>query len=272
MALIKCPECGREISDKAEKCIYCGRSLREENKHCPECGVELREDVSRCPNCGYPIKKEEQSEQEKPQKVEVAGIMVTKKFKIIVIAIIIALGFCGGIMYGVKQYQSKKAAEEYEQRVEEYKQTLSMATITMLSGAVDTENCGNLIKKVWSNAIYKEKDQETDQYTLLKNGSFVSDFNDALGNLFVDSNFEAKISKIKENQNSVNSMMKELKNPPEEYEDAYDAVSNLYDAYLVFTNTVISPSGSLQTFSNNFNDADSKTLNAYNAMELYLED
>lgn len=24
MALIKCPECGKEISDKAEKCICCG--------------------------------------------------------------------------------------------------------------------------------------------------------------------------------------------------------------------------------------------------------
>lgn len=24
MALIKCPECGKEISDKAEKCIHCG--------------------------------------------------------------------------------------------------------------------------------------------------------------------------------------------------------------------------------------------------------
>ena len=27
MALIKCPECGKEISDKSEKCIYCGYPL-----------------------------------------------------------------------------------------------------------------------------------------------------------------------------------------------------------------------------------------------------
>lgn len=30
MALVKCPECGREISDQAENCIYCGLSLKQE--------------------------------------------------------------------------------------------------------------------------------------------------------------------------------------------------------------------------------------------------
>ena len=29
MAIINCPECGKEISDAAEKCIYCGYPLRE---------------------------------------------------------------------------------------------------------------------------------------------------------------------------------------------------------------------------------------------------
>ena len=29
MALIKCPRCGKEISDKAEKCPYCGVKCQE---------------------------------------------------------------------------------------------------------------------------------------------------------------------------------------------------------------------------------------------------
>ena len=29
MALIKCPECGREISDKAKACIHCGYPIAE---------------------------------------------------------------------------------------------------------------------------------------------------------------------------------------------------------------------------------------------------
>lgn len=31
MALIKCPECGREISDTAKNCIHCGYVLKQEN-------------------------------------------------------------------------------------------------------------------------------------------------------------------------------------------------------------------------------------------------
>lgn len=31
MALIKCPECGREISDTCKQCIHCGYALKEED-------------------------------------------------------------------------------------------------------------------------------------------------------------------------------------------------------------------------------------------------
>ena len=30
MALIKCPECGNEVSDKAPACIHCGYPLQEQ--------------------------------------------------------------------------------------------------------------------------------------------------------------------------------------------------------------------------------------------------
>ena len=30
MAIIKCPECGQDISDKAKKCIHCGKVFVEE--------------------------------------------------------------------------------------------------------------------------------------------------------------------------------------------------------------------------------------------------
>ena len=32
MALIKCPECGKEISDKANACIHCGYPLNEQEE------------------------------------------------------------------------------------------------------------------------------------------------------------------------------------------------------------------------------------------------
>ena len=93
-----------------------------------------------------------------------------------------------------------------------------------------------------------------------------------MSNLFADSRFSKKISDIEDNQKTVNKLMKKLKNPPDEYKDAYEAVSKLYDAYISLTNCVTDPSGSLQTYSGTFNDADTNAANAYNAMKLYLDD
>ena len=273
MAMIVCPHCGERVSEKAKKCVHCGAILiPEEKKYCMECGAELEEGMTECPNCGCPVDDTIGQETDgKPQKVEVTGVKVTKKIKII-IGIVVALLVVGcATAFGVTQYQKKKAAEEYEQQVEEYYGNLELATYTMLTGASEAESAGNLIKQVWYNAIYKEKDDDTDNYTRPE-GSFVLDFNEALGNLFTDSSFSSKISSIEDNQETVNALMKKLKNPPDEYKDAYDAVSDLYDAYISLTNCATDPSGSLQTYSSTFNDADTNTLNAYKAMELYLDD
>lgn len=50
---------------------------------------------------------------------------------------------------------------------------------------------------------------------------------------------------IEDNQDTVDALMKKLKNPPDEYKDAYDAVSDLYDAHISLTNCATDPSGSL---------------------------
>lgn len=201
MAMIVCPHCGEQVSEKAKKCVHCGEILiLEEKKHCTECGVELEEGMTECPNCGCPVDDTiGQETDEKPQKVEVTGVKVTKKIKVI-IGIVIALLVVGGAtVFGVTQYQKKKAAEEYAQRVEEYSDNLNLATVTMLTGASDAESSANLIKQVWYNAIYEKRDDETDKYTRPK-GYFVSDFNDALGNLYADSSFSSKVSSIEDNQ------------------------------------------------------------------------
>ena len=58
MALIKCKECGREISDKATTCPHCGCPVEKEIK-CEECGAILSATDEVCPQCGCPnIQKE----------------------------------------------------------------------------------------------------------------------------------------------------------------------------------------------------------------------
>ena len=271
MAIMECPNCGEQVSDKAKKCVHCGAVLiPEEKRYCQECGAELEADADVCPKCGCPVDNAKENETV-PQQVEVTGVKIAKKSKkIIAIAAVVVL-IVALIAVAVVQGQKKKEAEEAAKRMEEYSTNLELVTYSMLSGAGDAETCGNLIKKVWYNAIYEERDDSTDKYTR-PSGYFVSDFNDALQNLYSDSSFSLQISGIEDNQDTVNSLMKKLKNPPDEYEDAYEAVTELYDAYLTLTNLATDPSGSLQTFSSNFNDADSEALKCFNAVKMYLED
>jgi tetratricopeptide (TPR) repeat protein len=58
MALIKCPECNREISDNALTCPYCGVAIRGKFIKCPECSRLVSINAKACPECGFPIKKE----------------------------------------------------------------------------------------------------------------------------------------------------------------------------------------------------------------------
>lgn len=56
MALIKCSECGKEISDKAKNCVHCGCPVEKELT-CNECGKNINIDDNVCKNCGCPIEK-----------------------------------------------------------------------------------------------------------------------------------------------------------------------------------------------------------------------
>lgn len=56
MALIKCPECGQPISDRAGTCIHCGCPIKtEQTVTCPECGQEVSSKEKTCPYCGCPF-------------------------------------------------------------------------------------------------------------------------------------------------------------------------------------------------------------------------
>lgn len=46
MALIKCPECGKEVSDKAEECIHCGYPIAADK-------LPDYDPTMQCPLCHY---------------------------------------------------------------------------------------------------------------------------------------------------------------------------------------------------------------------------
>ena len=51
MALINCPECGKNISSLAEKCVQCGATIHV----CKECETVWAGEKTNCPECGYAV-------------------------------------------------------------------------------------------------------------------------------------------------------------------------------------------------------------------------
>lgn len=247
MGLTTCPKCGETISEKATVCPHCNSGVSKNNLiMCEDCKKEYDISMGTCPNCGCP------NSAAKQKKKKHEGVIIS----IIVFALIVVS------VLGIGILQKEKELDYYS--------NMEKVSFTMLDGAAKAENAGNLIKSVWYNAIYEERNSETDQYTM-KSGKFVDDFNDALSELFADENFSNSISEIKTNQSQVVDLMKQLKNPPKKYEEAYSVLRAYYDNYLKMTKIVINPTGSLNTFSEDFNTYDNNTVDSYEKMKLYLD-
>lgn len=58
MALIKCPECGNQVSDKSSECVHCGFPIYMKvngvfgKKECAYCGTVNDGSANRCVSCG----------------------------------------------------------------------------------------------------------------------------------------------------------------------------------------------------------------------------
>ena len=289
MALINCPECGKKVSDKAERCPGCGKELKEVfriditslNILCEECGTEIPEGSTTCPNCGCPVAP--LSVDNAPQIVETTGDNLPKAKKstkrvilsIAIVFAIVVIGFITGIQIHNKKLaeQAQLEKEEYEASLVTYQDNLTLASYSMLLGAAKAEDCCSLIHDVWYNTIFEVDSSKTNKYTKESgyNYLFHDDFNTSLKALFSDNSFKEDIWYIEDNQKDVAELMKSLINPPDEYKEAYETLRKCYDAYLEFTNLALSPSGNLTTYTSKINDADSTFLNCYNALSLYID-
>lgn len=114
MAMIQCPECGGEVSDKAKKCIHCGKILIEEPKrYCSDCGKEVPTDAVECPYCGCPldepvaetISTEDRNATTEKSKKKIMKIIVP--VVAVVIVVIIGIG-----IYNIKVVKPKNTYNE----------------------------------------------------------------------------------------------------------------------------------------------------------------
>ena len=144
-----------------------------------------------------------------------------------------------------------------------------------------------LICKVWINALQEKYDSETKQYTLRSDGKF---FNSkaALYNLFNDEDFTQEVNTAKSHMVFVQDCIEELKELwnkhkdiyPEEYEDFYNSLIDLYSAFSQImgptvdnpTTHILSPSESdWMTYFLDFNDVLVQYVDCYNETTEYWD-
>lgn len=267
MALIKCKSCGCDVSDKARVCPNCGQKLVNDitkERLCTECGSYVPEDTDTCPKCGCPFECDNNAST-RTQKVEVTKINLAKleprKKKIILGAVAAVVVIAIIIAVSVSSARKRNYAN--------YQDNYNQVSMLMLQGAAKSENACNLIVRVWGNAIDKEFDAKTDKYT--HNRYKFYDFNEALDNLFADEDFASDITEITENRKQVSDMMNKISYPPDEFKEAYDEIKDLYDVYQIITKLAENPTGSYNSYSSEFSDADNSFMTQYNRVELYCK-
>lgn len=94
MALITCPCCGQEISDKSPNCIHCGAAVTSKPslcKICEECGKEFDANAQACPHCGCPVEAEviEEKDTNSNSKVKNKKYVVAAVISVVVILLLV---------------------------------------------------------------------------------------------------------------------------------------------------------------------------------------
>ena len=143
--IIKCPECGRQVSEKAPTCPSCGVQIAGKIIRCQNCGEIYFIEDGMCPACHEgnrsaattqqpaeePRQKPAQQPQAAPQQPAAqqpsshnnatAQHPEQKKpeqkksnTSTMIVAVILAAIVCGGLFYFYQQAQSNKEEEEYE--------------------------------------------------------------------------------------------------------------------------------------------------------------
>ncbi len=115
MSLIKCPECGKEISDKSDKCIYCGCPIEHKNvkvleKNCILCGKPIEAGQEVCYECklAYDIPSYETSQRNEYYKMMRDKENFNGIVSIIMALIVPIVGFIMGIVFMIKNNDKSK--------------------------------------------------------------------------------------------------------------------------------------------------------------------
>lgn len=190
MALIRCPKCGKEISDKAKRCIHCGNVITgnlkfpaEEKQSvyntilCPECGKEISDNEEECPHCGCPLgagapvsgSTQKTASHKKLMWTAAAGILVVG-----VLAVILNI--------------SKSKPRDLDEKVEGHEETESALESSDMDLQSEKEEIENVVNDFLANLqqgnLEATQGYLTEKYDYLDHNPFGLSSESNLGKLF----------------------------------------------------------------------------------------
>lgn len=250
MAIIKCVECGKEISDMEKACPECGCPVSESLKAAPmlqEDGAEEFGNGNESGEVFNEIKMEVPMENTNPKPVKKSKM----KFIIAAIAgILVISAAIGGIVVHnrneaekARVLAEKKAREKKIKAYNDYVDNLLLLNTTIQGGGVKAGDVSELTYSVWLDKIYDRYETDTYEYT-----SGASDFNEAIQNLHNDSEIIEKLGKVESVQGEAKAILKLLENPPNGLENVYVEALDFYKKYDALAEYALSPSGNISQY------------------------
>lgn len=145
MSLIKCPKCGKEVSDKASKCVQCGYEFGQQKiRFCSECGKEIPVGATECLNCGCPIEKN--IKQDLTSNSNNQTIVKNKKNIVKIIIPVVIFIIIGIVFYNIKVVKPKNIYNEAISLLEKGKYDEANNLLNTINSYSDVETLQEQLK------------------------------------------------------------------------------------------------------------------------------
>ena len=188
MAIIKCPECGHPVSDKAPTCPTCGVEIVGKTITCANCGTTYFKDQALCPNCHCPnplnaatsplpsiqtatLSQESNSTQSTSEHESSTSEKKNNRF-IWIISFVIALIICGTLYYFYHSASQQQEEEAYEYAMKSNDPDVLQSYLETYKDADQAHNDSimshlNMLKTLdteWTNAIVSGSKEAIEAY------------------------------------------------------------------------------------------------------------
>lgn len=239
MALIKCPECGKEkVSDTAMSCPKCGFNIH--NYVVKQRQVRNIQTVKNT----EPIKEK----QNKSNKKIYVLIILLGALTVFVISF--AIGYYRLSKKGGNTAENNKIKKEYIHHYNECVQNFNNIKENAENGIKLGDKLVSLTGSVWSDAIFKQPSLDTIEYTYKDDGW--QSYSQALNNMYADETVKSTVTSLTNIKNEVTKKFNDIQDVPDELNDVYISAQVFVSAFNDIVDFSVKASGSLSTYATSY--------------------